>query len=792
MSRSWTWPHLLKLGLGLAVLLLILAIGASVPGLSGQYRQDARAQRSSLWWISRARMEVARLSIMLDRHLAGLAPTGDVAAQFAVLRNRVLLLDGEIQELAGADAAPLRPLLPSLLATLPGLQEALSRLVDGESAPAEQMRTTVDGLEQRLREAHLQLHLERQQTALRALAERDLQGWIVLSSSLGLLLAAGVLLALLLTEVRRACRRRADEERATLHQREAERALRRLIDSLPVMISAFDREGRYLFMNQAHARFHQVQEAMAIGRRPAELGIVIGRMERLQQALSGGAPLPFSEGRFHDKAGRQRTLLMTAAPVGESEEATQGGEPSRVVFVAFDITERKQAEDRVRHLAEHDPLTDLPNRVLFAGRLQEALARVEDARAAGQTAGIALHCIDLDRFKDVNDSLGHPVGDRLLLAAAERMRNCLRQSDTLARLGGDEFAIIQADAPTKVEAMRLANRLVRVLEAPFEIDGFTIPAGASIGCVLAPLHGRTSQTLLQQGDIALYRAKSEGRGRVVLFTPEMGADLVERRLLQSDLRQALEEDGLSLAYQPKFCTVSGRVLGCEALLRWTHPARGAIPPGRFVPLAEEAGLATMLSRWVLRQACAQVAFWQAQGLQIAVAVNLSARHFSGDQALRLVQEALQAGAIPPGLLEIEVTEDVFIRNAASARDALDSLRALGVRVALDDFGTGYSSLGYLQHLSFDVLKIDQTFMQGLRIGDSSGRIVETIIGLAHALGATVVAEGVETPEQLAVLRQLNCDAVQGFLLGAPMAPEALADMLIIRAAPLPPEAGQAA
>jgi EAL domain-containing protein (putative c-di-GMP-specific phosphodiesterase class I) len=295
--------------------------------------------------------------------------------------------------------------------------------------------------------------------------------------------------------------------------------------------------------------------------------------------------------------------------------------------------------------------------------------------------------------------------------------------------------------------------------------------------VLAPEHGHRAEALQQRADIALHRAKSEGRGRALLFSPEMEAALVERRELEADLRQALEAGALHLAYQPKFHPdAAGPPLGCEALLRWNHPRRGAVSPAVFVPVAEEAGLAAALSRFVLARACAQIRAWQAAGLSVPVAVNLSALHFASDQAVTLVDEALSASGVSPSLLEVEVTEGVLIRNCATARAAMSALRARGVRVALDDFGTGYSSLSYLQKLPFDVVKIDRAFVQDLAPGTSGARIVDAIVRLAHGLGAQVVAEGVERKEQLDLLASLGCDAVQGFLLGRPMAPEQLATL----------------
>jgi len=394
---------------------------------------------------------------------------------------------------------------------------------------------------------------------------------------------------------------------------------------------------------------------------------------------------------------------------------------------------------------------------------------------------VAVHRIDLDHFKEVNDSLGHPVGDQLLLAASARMRAAMREGDLLARLGGDEFAVIQPGLTQESEARLLAERLVAVLGQPYRLQGYTLRAGASIGTAIAPQHGVTVKSILSRADIALYRAKAAGRGRAMVFTMEQEKGLRERRQLEEDLRQALALGQLSLVFQPKFVLATGMLKGCEALLRWNHPGRGLISPGLFIPVAEEMGLIHPITQLVLDLACRQAMAWRAQGLEVPVAVNLSAGHFGAEQGVRLVQQALAATGCDPALLEVEVTEGVFLRSAEAATRSFQALREMGVRVALDDFGTGYSSLGYLQHLPFDVIKVDRTFIAGLeehsRGGPGPGRrIVDAIVRLAHGLGAEVVAEGVETQGQLTVLRELGCDHVQGFLLGRPVAAETLAEM----------------
>jgi diguanylate cyclase (GGDEF)-like protein/PAS domain S-box-containing protein len=771
--------HAFRLGLGGATLLFVVSLGLVMVRVTEQYQAEARTQRSGVWLASQAQMEVVRLTALLQRLTAGEGDVGLDAAslQYEIVLSRINLLDSGDGPTEYSETARLRDRLPEIRALLVPVDSLLQRFLAGEPDLYGDIQARLAEVEALLLRTNHQLHLERQAAAETALGGLRSLHWTLLTCMGGLITSTGLLVVLLAIESSRARRFLRHVSDAAGHQRQAERTLRVLIDSLPAMVSAYDDQGRYLFFNEAYGRFHELSEGAAvIGRHPVELGVVVD--QSLRQALRGHAAQPFTEYLADDPEGRQRTLLTTSAPVDDG-----AGSPGRVVHVAFDITDRKEAEDRVRHLAEHDMLTDLPNRLLFANRLRRALV------TAGQhkEAHFALHSIDLDGFKEVNDSLGHHGGDRLLIAAAERMRACLRSDDMLARIGGDEFTVIQSHISGPEDVARLAARLVAVLALPFVIDGCTLHSGASIGSVMAPLHGRTAHELQQRGDIALYRAKAEGRGRGILFSPGMEATLVQRRALEADLRQALDKGEFSLVYQPKFAVAPGFSVGgavprdCEALLRWNHAERGMVSPAIFVPLAEEVGLAMPLSRFVLRQACAQILAWQAQGLEITVAVNLSAQHFANNQAVALVEEALAASGVPPRLLEVEVTEGVFIRNAAAARSAISALRAQGVRVALDDFGTGYSSLSYLLNLPFDAVKVDRAFVQDLRPGTgSSARIVEAIVRLAHGLGAEVVAEGVERPEQMAMLQQLGCDTVQGFLLGRPMLPEELAGLVIDR------------
>ncbi|MCQ4162606.1 EAL domain-containing protein [Roseomonas sp. GC11] len=767
-AQSWPGRQQLQALLGATALVFFFSLNLSVLNTAAQDRLRASLQGGSF---SLAAVEAARFEAALSRHAVGLLPAALLQDRFLhfaeALRACLLLTEAE----AAMAEAP-----RALAAVLPQLETDLRRLLEGEGAALPALLGRLSVLEAELRDLS-GLSLREQQQGAEA-ADGGM-GWTFLASAAGLALSAGALVVLLLLESGRARAAQRQAEQAARQQAEAERTLRALIDSLPAMISAYDRHGQLLFMNEAHARFHGINlpggavGAAAGGANPGGVApggvtpgnVPPGERPRLEQALVTQGPLPFLERTLRDSQGQDRTVLSTAVAVRDG----QGG-AGRVVLIGLDISERKAAEERMRHLAEHDPLTDLPNRLLFGARLEAAIAKAR----AGMSQGFALHCLDIDGFRAVNESMGHAVGDQLLLAAVERMRRCLRRADTLARIGGDEFAVIQADVGAPEDARRLAERLVRAMRAPFRLEGHGIESAASIGTAIGLRHGSTAEQLQQRANVALDRAKAEGRGAALLFDPIMETALQERRQLEADLRQGLEAGELVLLYQPKFSLATGAPEGCEALLRWTHAARGAIPPSLFVPVAEEAGMAATLGRYVLRAACAQALRWRAEGVFMPVAVNLSAMLFASDQAVTLVREALAESGLPPSWLEIELTEGVFIRNAAAAQAALEALHATGVRVALDDFGTGYSSLAYLQRLPFDVLKVDRAFVRGLTEGErNSAWIIETILRLAHGLGAKAVAEGVETPEQLAALRRMGCDVAQGFLLGRPMAAEAL-------------------
>jgi diguanylate cyclase (GGDEF)-like protein len=414
------------------------------------------------------------------------------------------------------------------------------------------------------------------------------------------------------------------------------------------------------------------------------------------------------------------------------------------------VTERRQAEAKIIHMARHDALTNLPNRILFQDKMEKALGRGDR---------IAVMFLDLDRFKSVNDSLGHSVGDALLCAVTERLQRVVSGSDTVARLGGDEFAIVQRHA-TPAGASELAGKIIAELVEPFDVQGHQLIVGTSIGIAMAPADGSAPDQLLRNADMALYRAKSDGRGTYHFFQPEMDAQMQERRKLELDLRKALQGDEFELNYQPLIDLARGEVCGFEALLRWKHPERGLVFPDEFIPVAEEIGLIVPLGDWVLKQACRDAVNWPAK---TTIAVNLSPVQFRNPMLALSVVSALGQSGLAASRLELEITESVLLQADRTVLDALHQFRDLGVRICMDDFGTGYSSLSYLRSFPFDKIKIDRSFIRELGKDNDCMAIIRAIMRLGSSLGMTTTAEGVETEEQLEILRAEGCMQVQGFL-----------------------------
>jgi len=415
---------------------------------------------------------------------------------------------------------------------------------------------------------------------------------------------------------------------------------------------------------------------------------------------------------------------------------------------------------RNAELAERDALTGLANRKALRDRLVERLA---SAARTGQATAVLY--VDLDRFKAVNDTLGHPLGDALLRKVAERFKSALRDGDVVARLGGDEFAVIQSDAPQPAGATALATRLVDLIGRAYAIDGHILHIGASVGVAIAPNDGYEPDVLLKNADLALYRAKAEGRGCHRFFEPGMDERMQARRSMEIDLRRALALKQLELVYQPQFDLASNVIIGFEALIRWHHPTRGVVPPGEFIPLAEEIGVISAIGEWVLRTACKQAAAWP---MPVSIAVNLSPVQFRGGKLAETVISALAQSQLPVQRLELEITEGALLDNTDEVLNVLNRLRELGVAVSMDDFGTGYSSLGYLQKFPFDKIKIDQRFIRDIDAQADRQAIFRAVTSLASTLRMKTIAEGVETEAELACIRAAGCDEVQGYLTGRPM------------------------
>ncbi|WP_027529794.1 EAL domain-containing protein [Bradyrhizobium sp. WSM3983] len=583
-------------------------------------------------------------------------------------------------------------------------------------------------------------------TRAAALADwREQIGILISVAGASALAIAGVLIAI----VRKLLEQhRLSRERLTLEKQRLDRAVNNMTQGLLL----FDASQRLVVCNQRYIEMYGLSAEIvrpgcsfldiiahrkAIGSFPGDADQYVARVLR-DIHVRNSMVVDTSDGR---------SIQIVNEPLGD------GG----WVVTHEDITDRRRIEERITHLAHYDALTDLPNRAMFHEHLREQLATVVEGEE------LAVHYIDIDEFKGVNDALGHLVGDELLKSVAESLRACAGPTDFVARLGGDEFAIVQSGVTSQDQVDELVARVFAAIRTPFDCMGHHLTTDASIGIALAPGHGTALDQILKNADMAMYAAKSAGRRTYRFFEPEMDAKVRERRQLEIDLRHAIAHGGLEVYYQPCLSLKDDRISGCEALVRWRHPERGMVSPAEFIPIAEDTGLINEIGEWVLTTACRDAAGWPND---IRLAVNVSPVQFKSDTLALKIMAALAASNLPASRLELEITEAVLIRDDETALAILHQLRAIGVRIALDDFGTGYSSLSYLHRFPFDKIKIDRCFVNDIAGPDGSASIVQAVVNLASARRMATTAEGVETEEQQRLLRALGCSEMQGYLFSA--------------------------
>lgn len=560
--------------------------------------------------------------------------------------------------------------------------------------------------------------------------------------------------------------------------RDSETRMRAVLQNVVDGILTFDADGYITSANPAVEHLFGHAAERLIGRHVSALfdGLPIGVLHRLASRLEADG----------DRWASRRMELQGVHQDGTRFPAemtlSRLDLPGVLSFIAVveNISERKEAEQRLKYMANYDTLTGLPNRALLCDRLEHAMRQAERAE---RLVGVLF--LDLDRFKNINDTLGHHAGDQLLKVVAERLRRCVRNSDTVARLGGDEFMVIVENMGHVDEAVRVAQSIRASFESPISIEERDVFVTPSIGITFYPLDDSTADALLRNADSAMYRAKAMGGDGVQFFTQALNDQASERLALENALRQALAKSEFDLHYQPRVCVSSGRVLGVEALLRWNHPELGNVTPDRFIPVLEDTGQIDAVGAWVLRRACEQSVAWRSDGLApMRMAVNISARQIRSGHLVPLVDQVLADTGLPPDGLELEITESAMIENIEDTADTLHQLTRRGIHIALDDFGTGYSALSYLRRFPIDTLKIDRSFISEVPDNADDARVVSALVAIAESLDMRVTAEGVETPAQLRFLRGLGCDEVQGFLISRPQPAANLCAWLAARSSEL--------